>query len=121
MNFDNTKPVYLQLCDILIQDIINGKYKTNEKIPSIKEFAKKYIVNQNTVIHAYKELENMGIIVSQRGLGYFIVDDKHLVKSFSKDKINQAINDFLVSIKQFNISKEELIEYIKEVDFDAIN
>lgn len=121
MNFNKTIPVYIQICDIIIQDILNGKYKYDSKIPSIKELAANYVINQNTVIHAYNELSNKNIIESRRGLGYFVCATDEVLHKFYLSKTNSLINNFIKEIKKYNISKEEVLSMLKEVDFNAIS
>lgn len=121
MIFDKTIPVYIQIYDIIIQDIINGKYKHNSKIPSIKELANHYVINQNTVIHAYNELASNNIIESRKGLGYFVCANEEIIKNIYLIKTNEIITKFIKDIKKYNISKEEIINKLKEMNFNDIN
>lgn len=120
MKFDKTIPVYIQIYEAIIQDILNGKYTYDSKIPSIKDLANEFVINQNTVIHAYTELSNKGIIESRRGLGYFVCATDEVMKDIYSLKTNNLITNFIKDIKKYKISKEEILEKIKEVDFDAI-
>lgn len=121
MVFNSSKPIYSQIYDMLIRDIINGKYKCGDKIISINEFSKKYVVNQNTVIHAYRELMYDNITISKRGLGFFVTTDTTVINSFCEKRIDSLILSFLKEIKNCGFSKKELLRKIEEVNFDDIN
>lgn len=38
MQFNNDKPIYLQLADRLSDDIVDGKYNDDDRVPSVREF-----------------------------------------------------------------------------------
>ena len=61
MEFDNNKPIYLQICDRLC-----------ERIPSVREFGADIGVNPNTVMRTYEKLTADGVLYNKRGIGYFI-------------------------------------------------
>jgi DNA-binding transcriptional regulator YhcF (GntR family) len=48
-NFANDKPIFFQLADVIKGDIVSGKYKITEKLPSVRDFAFEFGVNPNTV------------------------------------------------------------------------
>ncbi len=60
------------MADRLCDDIISGRYRANERIPSVREYAVSLEVNTNTAVKAYEELSRNGIIYNKRGLGYFV-------------------------------------------------
>ena len=115
MEFNNKKPIYLQIKDIIIKSRINKDYSLGYKIESVREIANKFTVNQNTVLNSYKELENENIIVLKRGIGYFVTEDYNLIKKIKKDLLNESIQDFLSNMKELGYSLDETIECIKEV------
>ena len=49
MNFKDQKPIYLQIAESICDSILAGKYRENEKLPSVREFAAEVEVNVNTV------------------------------------------------------------------------
>lgn len=70
--FNDNKAIYLQMADRLCDDILAGRYKADERIPSVREYAVSLEVNTNTAVKAYEELSREGIIYNKRGLGYFV-------------------------------------------------
>ncbi len=72
MDFNNGKPIYLQMCDSMMDEILAGKYLDEERIPSVRDFAISLGVNTNTAMKAYDELSRNDIIYNKRGLGYFV-------------------------------------------------
>ena len=72
MDFKQDKAIYMQLVDRLCDEILSEKYRADDRIPSVREFAVMLEVNTNTVVKAYDQLSLSGIIYTRRGLGYFV-------------------------------------------------
>ena len=72
MIFTNDKAIYIQMADRLCDEILAEKYKDDDRIPSVREYAVMLEVNANTVVKAYDELSRANIIYNKRGLGYFV-------------------------------------------------
>ena len=53
MNFSNDKAIYVQIAERLSDEILAGKYKEDERIPSVREYAVLLEVNANTAVKAY--------------------------------------------------------------------
>ncbi len=73
MTFNNEKAIYVQMADRLCDEIIAGKYKDDDRIPSVREYSAMLEVNMNTSFKAYEMLARDGIIYNKRGLGYFVI------------------------------------------------
>jgi GntR family transcriptional regulator len=71
MEFRQSRPIYLQIADHIAEEILNGKWRPGERIPSVRELSVSVEVNPNTVMRAYAYLQDQGIIQNQRGIGYF--------------------------------------------------
>ena len=56
MDFKNQKPIYLQIAESICDNILAGKYRENEKLPSVREFAAEVEVNVNTVARSFEWL-----------------------------------------------------------------
>lgn len=75
MEFNENQAIYLQIADLFCENILQKKWKTGEKIPSIREIAVKVEVNPNTALRTFNYLQDHGIIYNKRGIGYFLADD----------------------------------------------
>ncbi len=75
MEFSSHQAIYLQIADQVCESILTGKWQYDNKIPSVRDMAVQIEVNPNTVARAYSLLQEKGIIINKRGLGYFITND----------------------------------------------
>ena len=72
MKFKESKPIYLQIADRICDEILQGQYQEEERIPSVREYAATVEVNANTVVRSFDYLQGQDIIYNKRGLGYFV-------------------------------------------------
>lgn len=70
MDFSNDKAIYIQIAERLCDEILAGKYREDERVPSVREYAVLLEVNTNTTVKSYDQLASEGIIYNKRGLGY---------------------------------------------------
>lgn len=74
MEFQETKPIYLQIADKIMDDIMSGAYPEGGRLPSVREYAAQVEVNANTVMRTYDHLSQRGMIFNRRGIGFFVED-----------------------------------------------
>ena len=72
MEFRENRPIYLQIADLVCENILDGVWKPGQRIPSIREMAESIEVNPNTAMRTFGYLEDQGIIHNQRGIGFFL-------------------------------------------------
>ena len=72
MEFRESRPIYLQIADHICEKILMEEWKTDERVPSVRELAVSLQVNPNTVRRTYEFLQQQDIIYNQRGIGYFV-------------------------------------------------
>ena len=72
MEFDPNKPIYLQICDAICEQVLSGDLAPESRILSVREYGASIGVNPNTVARSYEKLTDAGIIYTKRGLGYFV-------------------------------------------------
>ena len=93
MNFTNDKAIYIQMADRLMDEILADKFKDDDRIPSVREYAVLLEVNTNTAVKAYDELSRANVIYNKRGLGYFVTPGaknqilKERKKAFMKERL----------------------------------
>lgn len=73
MNFNDNKPIYLQITDRIMDDIQEGVYPPDGRLPSVREYASNIEVNANTVMRSYDWLQQQEIIYNKRGIGFFVL------------------------------------------------
>src|SRR5687768_13896543 len=65
-------PLYLQLVEHLKHSIETGAIKAGEQLPSVRKMAEDLLINPNTVVRAYRDLESEGIVELRHGSGVFV-------------------------------------------------
>lgn len=105
---DSDRPIYLQLMERIQQDIISGKYKAGDKLPSVRDLALEAAVNPNTMQKALAELERSGLVYSQRTAGRFIADDEELLKGLKKEQAGRYLKEFFANMRQLGFKNEEI-------------
>ena len=66
------RPVYRQIVDEVRRCISIGMLRPDEPLPAVRRLADDLEVNANTVQHAYRQLEQDGVVYVKRGLGTFV-------------------------------------------------
>lgn len=75
MEFSDNKPIYRQIADYAFNSIIEGKWHTGERIPSVRELAADLGVNTRTVLKAMEYLQEAEVTVPKRGMGFLLAQD----------------------------------------------
>lgn len=112
--FDKNIPIYLQIEEIIKLAIIKEEYKIGEKLPSVREYALMLKTNPNTINRALLELEEEGLIKTQRTNGKYVSEDEHIITKAKQEYIKKSTNDFINKMKDINVSKKEILDLIKE-------
>lgn len=110
--FDNDKPIYLQMVEVIKKEIISGRLKCGEKIPSVREIAYQAKVNPNTVQKALSELERCGLVYTERTNGKFVTENKSIIKEHRDDIINDKVESFLKDMIHIGVNEDEIMEYL---------
>ncbi len=112
--FDNQKPIYAQIVDVIRLRIITGRYEPGSRLPSVRELAGEASVNPNTMQKALTELEGSGLIYAVRTSGRFITEDESKIASERSRLAGQRIEEFLGQMGDLRIGKQEVIELIRQ-------
>jgi GntR family transcriptional regulator len=65
-------PIYQQLVQQVRQQVVLGRLRPGDQLPTVKEVVERLSVNPNTVVKAYSELEHAGMVVRRQGVGTFV-------------------------------------------------
>lgn len=89
MQFRESQAIYLQIADHVCEKILLKEWKTEERIPSVRELAVQLEVNPNTVMRTFDFLQQQEIIYNQRGIGYFVAPSAY------KNALQYRKNEFI--------------------------
>ena len=110
---DRKEPLYVQLYHYIKQDILNGKLKSNGKLPSKRNLAEHLGISVMTIENAYSQLQLEGYIYSYERKGYFV------------SKLDQVLLDELTpvvlssSVQAMGKSTNSTIDASSKFDFKS--
>ena len=119
-NFQADRPIYAQLMEEIKRRIISGVYKPGEKMPSVRDLAAEASVNPNTMQRAFAQLEQEGLLYTQRTSGRFVTEDEERIMDMKNELAKELIRDFWKNMEQLGFGRQQtltLLTTMKE-EFD---
>lgn len=110
-NFSSDQPIYLQLVEQLKLYIISGQIPPGDKLPSVRDLALQAKVNPNTMQRALAELEELGLIHTERTTGKYITDDTRLIQKHRQAFAATKIEKFLSEMSELGVDRETIINW----------
>lgn len=114
-------PIYQQIADSFRTDILAGRYKQGEFLPSIRGLAKDLKISVITTMKAYEQLAQEGLVTAAQGKGFYVnAQDSEMVKEQHLRKVESSLNDAIESAKIAGLSMDELRETLDTlIDMDS--
>lgn len=104
-------PIYEQIKNSIINQILNNELQENEMLPSIRTLAQDINISFLTVKKAYDDLEKNGYIITRQGKGSFIAPKNlELVKEQKQKEIDEHLTKIVELSKNYEISKKEILD-----------
>ena len=97
MEYNTASPIYLQVINELKKRMVKGELKPGEKMPSNRELAVLFKVNQNTAARIYREMESMGLCYTKRGIGTFVSEEDDMISGLKKEMAEELVRNFMQS------------------------
>lgn len=114
--FTSSRPIYQQIVDEIELRILNGTYEMGMRLPSVRDLAMLAAVNPNTMQRALSELEEMGLVSTQRNAGRTVTTDEEAVKRARSAKADLLAETFLLQMKSLGLTKEEALDRLAKGD-----
>jgi GntR family transcriptional regulator len=108
-DFHASKPIYMQIADKIIQQMVRHELKPGDKLPSVREMAIQTGVNPNTIQRTYAELERMAIVETKRGQGTFVVENEKLIQELKIQLQKDVISIFVNNMRELGFSENEMV------------
>lgn len=112
MDFTSDKPIYRQIIDFSFGQILTGAWTAGERVPSVRELSVQLSVNSHTVLKAYEYLQAEGIIVSRRGMGFYLTADAldHVNQARRREFFEVSLSRLFNEMELLGISIDDVIE-----------
>ena len=81
------EPLYAQIHAQVAYLVASGGLRAGDELPSVRALAEGYLINPNTVVRAYAELEREGLVYKKRGTGTFVSDEAAGMATAEKERI----------------------------------
>ncbi|MDR1398554.1 MAG: hypothetical protein LBJ41_01330 [Treponema sp.] len=114
----NEQPVFLQIMEVIENEILANVYQTDGLIISTAQIAKVHMVNPATAMKAVGKLNDDGILYKKRGVGMCVAAGaaERIRENRRERFFTSTLKDLLTEAKMLGISIKELIEILKEKD-----
>lgn len=111
------KSIYLQISEMIENDILRDIIQEEERVPSTNELAKLYTINPATAAKGVNILVESGILYKKRGIGMFVATGakEQIKKRRKEDFYDNYVKTLITEAKSLGISKEELIAMIEKL------
>lgn len=109
---ENNKPIFLQIADMISDDILAGRLSGGGRLPSVRELAGEMEVNVNTVMRAYEHLASQGIIFNRRGIGFFVADGAVdvIIDRHRREFLNGELTDVFRQLALLGVTAGQLTD-----------
>jgi GntR family transcriptional regulator len=115
INLTDGVPIYRQIVNQVKYLVASGLLRPGEELPPIRTLALQLKVTPNTIVKAYGDLENAGVVHKRRGSGTFVSEVRpQLAIRERRRVIEQRIDALLAEAHQLNFDAEDLLRMVRE-------
>lgn len=108
------EPIYQQIAEQFKTDILAGKYKQGEYLPSIRGLAKELKISVITTMKAYEQLEAEGLVTAAQGKGFYVnAQDSEMLREQHLRKVEDSLMEAMVAAEIAGMSERELINTLE--------
>jgi GntR family transcriptional regulator len=111
-DWNDSQPIYRQLLDRVVALILDGVLKEGDPLPSVRNVAAEYRVNPITVLKAYQQLVDEGLVEKKRGIGMFIKPGARdlLLQGERQKFLSEEWPRVFATIQRLGLKPAELLE-----------
>lgn len=104
-------PIYQQIAEQMKGDILAGKLKEGEYLPSIRGLARELKISVITTMKAYEQLEAEGLVTAAQGKGFYVnAQDSEMLREQHLRKVETALMEAIQAAQIAGMSSGELEE-----------
>ncbi|GFH94806.1 HTH-type transcriptional repressor YtrA [Lachnospiraceae bacterium] len=107
-------PIYQQIAEQLKEDILSGKLREGEYLPSIRGLAKELKISVITTMKAYELLAEEGLVTAMQGKGFYVnAQDSEMLREQHLRRVEDALSEAIAAARIAGLSDRELLETLQ--------
>lgn len=108
------EPIYQQIADQFRTDILAGKFKQGEYLPSIRGLARDLKISVITTMKAYEQLEEEGLVTAVQGKGFYVnAQDSEMLREQHMRKVESALSEAIAAARIAKLTDVELMDTLR--------
>ena len=126
MDFNDNKPIYLQIAEGIMDAVLRGELPPESRLPSVRDYAINAGVNPNTVQRTFTWLQQQDLIYMKRGIGYFVCEGaaERILEMRRRSFFEHEAGYFMSRLASFGITPEQLskdyAEFLQNRDKESL-
>ena len=117
INQSEGTPIYFQLVRQIKHLIATGRLVSGDELPAVRVLAQQLVINPNTVVRAYRQLEGAGLISTRRGSGTYVADGAVPYSDAERNRIlSDRLDAVVVESRNLGYVIEEVVDLLRERD-----
>lgn len=110
---ESDAPLFAQIADSIRADAAAGRIAAGDRLPAAREVAAALAVNVHTVLHAYQDLRDEGLVELRRGRGAVVTAQAESLASLHHD-----IRSLVARARAAGLPADALSALVKEIARD---
>jgi DNA-binding transcriptional regulator YhcF (GntR family) len=107
MDFDQDRPIWVQLVDEFSRRIASGVWTPGSRVGSVRDLALEFGVNPNTVQRALAQLDESGLTTTERTVGRFVTTDPVRVGLHRTRQAERLIDELADALRGLGLDRDE--------------
>lgn len=115
VNFEDERPIFIQIAEQIEDAILSGAFPEESQIPSTTEISVSFKINPATALKGINILVDNGLVYKKRGIGMFVSTGavEILREKRKKEFYDSYISKLTTEAKRLNLSKDDIIAMIE--------
>jgi GntR family transcriptional regulator len=119
INQSDGVPLYLQLVQQIKHLIATGRLLTDQELPAVRVLAQQLLINPNTVVRAYRELELAGLLYKKRGEGTYVSSrGTPYTDEECRRILLERVESLLIEGRHLGYGEDQIVALIRECEQD---
>ena len=114
MEFDPTRPIWMQLLDEFARRVVVNEWPPGSRIPGVRDLAVEFGTNPNTIQRSLAELERVGLCRSERTSGRFVTEVTSTITDYRSQFAIQVTDEFIGSILGLGLTQDQAQALVTE-------